>query len=116
MGGQIQEEVSEIISRRIKDPRLGFVTVTGVKVTADLKYASVYVSVMGSDQDIETSFACLRGAARFVRTELGKRLRIKRIPEIRFRYDDTGIKGARIDSLLRGLRKNGDGADLPGDC
>jgi ribosome-binding factor A len=112
LGGQIQEEVSDIIRRRIKDPRLGFVTVTKVKVSADLSYANIHVSVMGSKQDIERSLTCLDGAARFVRSELGKRLRIKRIPEIRFHYDDSCVRGARIDSILRDLKGGENGPDL----
>ena len=114
LGGQVQEEVSEIISRKLKDPRIGFVTVTRAKVTADLGYADVYVSVMGSQEDIERTFACLGSAASFIRAELGRRLRIKRIPEIRFRYDDSTARGARIDSILKDLKEDRNGGDLPG--
>ena len=111
LNSQVQEEVSEIISRRLKDPRIGFVTLTGVKVSADLSYASIYVSVMGGPIDIEKSLACLEGAASFIRSELGKRLHIRRIPEVRFYHDDSCVKGARIDSILRDLkeRKNAPG-------
>jgi len=106
LGDQIQEEVSDIIHRRLKDPRIGFVSVTGARVTADLSFAYVYVSIMGTDEDIEKGFESLVGAARFIRAELGKRLRIKRIPEIRFLYDDSSARGARIESILKHLRED----------
>jgi ribosome-binding factor A len=112
---QIQEEVSDIIHRKLKDPRVGFVTVTGVKLAADLSRASIYVSVMGSPDDITKTTACLEGAASFVRSELGRRLRIKRIPELKFRFDDSGVKGARIESILKHLKEGSDGEGLQGD-
>jgi len=111
LGGQIQEEVSEIIVRRLKDPRIGFATITGVKVSADLSYASIYVSVLGSSQEIQATLACLDGAKSFIRSELGERLRIKHIPELRFFHDDSAAKGARIDSILKHLK---DSKDDPG--
>lgn len=114
LADQIQEEVSDIIHRKLKDPRLGFTSITKVRVAADLSLADVYVSIMGSQGEIDRSVACLDGAARFIRSELGGRLRIKRIPEIRFHYDDSCVKGARIDSILRQLKKGGDGRDIEG--
>jgi ribosome-binding factor A len=107
--------VSEIIHRRLKDPRLGFVTVTRVKLTADLSHANIYVSVMGSPDDASRNLACLDGAASFIRSELGRRLRIKRIPELTFRYDDSGATGARIDSILKNLKEGKDGRDIQSD-
>jgi ribosome-binding factor A len=115
LAGQIQEEISDILFRRIKDPRIGFVSVTQVKITADLSLASVYVSVMGSAEDARRSMDCLLGAASFIRSELGKRLRIKRVPELRFFRDDSSERGARIDSIIRHLREDADGSDLQGD-
>lgn len=112
---QLQEEISDIIHRRLKDPRIGFVSVTSVKLTADLSHAHVYVSGMGSADDIEKSVACLDGAARFIRSELGRRLRIKRIPELTFRYDDSGERGARIDSIIKNLREGDGGEGLQGN-
>ncbi len=108
LGVQIQEEVSDIIRRRLKDPRIGFVSVTGARVTADLSFAYVYISAMGSEEDIGRSLECLIGAASFIRSELGKRLRIKRIPELRFVYDDTGVRAAKIEAILKDLK---DGSD-----
>jgi ribosome-binding factor A len=112
LGGQIQEEVSQIIHRKLKDPRLGFVTVTTVKLTADLRYANVYFSVMGSQKDIDTSMSCLEHAASFIRSELGRCLRVKHIPELRFYYDDSGARGARIEEILKHLKEEDHGTDL----
>ena len=115
LGGQIQEEISEIIQRRLKDPRLGFITITKVRLTADLRYATVFVSVMGRQDEIDRNLLCLEGASNFIRSELGRRLRVKHIPELRFRYDDSGVKGARIEKILRHLKEGEHGTDLQGD-
>ena len=112
---QIQEEVSDILHRKLKDPRLGFVTVTRVKLAADLSQSNIYVSVMGSPEDVTKTLTCLEGASSFVRSELGRRLRIKRIPELIFRYDDSGAKGARIESILKDLKEARDGESLQDD-
>lgn len=115
LGGQFQVEISDIIRRKLKDPRLGFVSVTRAKVSADLSYASVYFSVIGSKSDTERTMTCLEHAANFIRSELGRRLHIKRIPELRFFYDDSSVKGARIERILKNLKEGSDGKDLPGD-
>jgi ribosome-binding factor A len=111
----MQKEISEIIHRKIRDPRIGFVSVTNVKVAADLSLANVYVSVMGKQDAVDKSMAGLSGAASFIRTELARRLRIKRIPELRFYYDDSAIRGARIDSILKSLKGNSNGEDIQGN-
>ena len=115
LGGQIQEEVSEIISRKVRDPRVGFVTLTGVKVSPDLSYASIYISVMGSSKDVERSLDCLEGARSYIRLELARRLHLRHVPEIRFHHDISCERGARIDSLLRDLRECGDDGSTQDD-
>lgn len=115
LAGQFQVEISDIIRRKLKDPRLGFVSVTRAKVSADLSYASVYFSVIGSKNDTERTMTCLEHAANFIRSELGRRLHIKRIPELRFFYDDSSVKGARIEKILKNLKEGDDGENLPGD-
>ena len=115
LGNQIQEEISDIMVRKLKDPRLGFVSVTRAKVSADLSYANVYFSVIGDKGDTERTMTCLEHAASFIRSELGRRLHVKRIPELRFFYDDSSVRGARIDSILRDLKEGDDGEDLPSD-
>jgi ribosome-binding factor A len=108
LGGQIQQEISDIISRKVKDPRLGFVTVTGVVMSPDLRYAKVYITVMGEAEAAEKSLACLESAASFIRHELGGRVRVKHVPEIRFYIDKAAARGRRIDSLLREIKSPDD--------
>jgi ribosome-binding factor A len=115
LGGQVQQEISEIISRKVKDPRLGFVTVTGVKMSPDLRYATVYVTVMGADEDAEASLACLESASKFIRHELGGRLHVKHVPELRFHMDEAALRGRRIDSILREIKDPENGNDLQED-
>lgn len=96
---QIKEEVSLIIAGDLEDPRIGFVTVTDAKVSPDLRHAKIYVTVMGKEQAAE-SVEALNHAAGFVRHQLGVALRIKRIPELRFIFDETPQTAARIEELL----------------
>ncbi|MEW6210978.1 MAG: 30S ribosome-binding factor RbfA [Acidobacteriota bacterium] len=97
---QIKEEISLIISGELDDPRIGFVTVTDTKVSPDLKYAKIFVSVMGEDQQVAESMKALDHASGFIRHRLGSVMRIKRAPELRFIYDDTEKTAARIEELL----------------
>ncbi|MCD6334848.1 MAG: 30S ribosome-binding factor RbfA [Candidatus Latescibacteria bacterium] len=103
VSGVLQEEISLLV-RKLKDPRIGFVTITGVDVTIDLRYAKVYVSVMGDDETVRAqTLEGLYSAAGFIRRELGRVLSLRRIPEIAFRYDESVERGARIDALLNSL-------------
>jgi len=97
----MKQEIADILMRKIKDPRIGFVTVTDVEVSDDLRNAKVFVSVYGGDK--EASLKGLRSASAFIRTELGRRMRMKFIPEILFRFDSTLEQGAHIMELLRTL-------------
>ena len=118
VGSLIREEISEIIMRRLKDPRVGFVTVTKVKVSKDLRSAKVYVSVMGSEEEIASSMDGLRNASSFIRRELGKRIRLKFLPSLKFIYDGSMDHAFRIDAILRDLKERGafgEGADKEGD-
>jgi ribosome-binding factor A len=115
LAGQIQEIISEIIQRRIKDPRLGFVTLTLVKLTADLRHASVHVSVLGGEEEQVRSLACLESATSFIRSELGKRLRVRHIPDLKFFFDDSAVKGARIEEILKHLREGDHETGIQGD-
>ena len=100
---QMKREIADILMRKIKDPRIGFVTVTGVDVAQDLKNAKVFVSVYGGDK--EESLKGLKSATPFIRSELGKRIRMRCIPEILFRYDGTVEQGAHIMELLRSIEE-----------
>lgn len=97
----IHELVSELLVKGIKDPRIGFVTVTGVKVTDDLHVAKVYFTVIGSDEEKRSSTAGLNSSRGYIRREMGKRLRMKYIPDLIFEYDTSLDYGNRIDALLK---------------
>ena len=97
---QIKEEVSLIIAGEVEDPRVGFVTVTDAKLTPDLRYAKIYVSVMGTEAEVKESLAALKHAAGFIRTQLGAVLRMRRTPELHFVHDETIETAARIEELL----------------
>ena len=102
----IKEELGWMIEKaEIKDPRLGFVTITEVDVTGDLRHARIYFSHIGSKRDQENALAGLNSAAGFIRAELGQRLRLKFAPELEFKYDPTVEAGARISKLLQDIHK-----------
>jgi len=97
---QIREELSLIIAGEVEDPKVGFVTVTEAKISADLRTAKVYVSVLGTEDEVRESMAALKHAAGFIRNQLGVVLRMKRTPDLHFVYDDTDLRAARIEELL----------------
>lgn len=97
----LKEEISQLIRVELKDPRIGFVTVTSVDVADDLAHAKVYVSVLGSEDEGKASLETLNRAAGFVRSEIGKRVRLRHVPAIVFKYDPSIQHGAHIAKLLR---------------
>lgn len=99
----MKQEIADILMRKIKDPRIGFVTVTDVDVADDLRNAKVFVSVYGGDK--EASLKGLKSAAPFIRSELGKRMRMRFVPELLFRFDGTVEQGAHIMELLRAIEE-----------
>jgi ribosome-binding factor A len=99
----IKEEISMLLQRELKDPRLGFVTVTDVDVTADLKHAKVYVSVLGPEERWVSSFQALESARGFVWNWLRRHLDLRKTPDIAFRPDRSMEHAAHIQSLLAGL-------------
>lgn len=105
---QMQHEIADIIFRKIKDPRIGFVTVTAVEVSSDLKNAKVFVSQFGGDK--EETLRGLSSASRFIRSELGRRMRLKFVPELIFRIDDSAEKSAHVMDVLRSIKVEGKGA------
>jgi ribosome-binding factor A len=100
----LREEIADIVMNRIKDPRLGFVTVTDVDLTEDLKIARIFVSVM-EEADKERSIEILNAARGLVRSEISRRLRIKVIPAVEFRIDRSITHGRKIDALLKEIEK-----------
>jgi ribosome-binding factor A len=111
----LREEISGIISREVQDPRIGFVTVTDVEVTRDLSHATVWVSLIGAEQERRDSLRALSGAMPFVRRRLGE-LRLKRIPQLHVKHDDTAERGTRLLRILEELEAGQipDGA-VPGE-
>jgi len=105
---QIQHEISLMISRDVKDRRIGFVTVTGVQMSADLRHAKVFVSLMGSESEKKESLVALGHAAGWIRHELGQRIRMKFLPEINFLADTSQDYGERIDKLIDEIREHED--------
>ncbi len=103
---QIQHEVSLMLSRDLKDRRVGFVTVTGVRMSPDLRHARIFISAMGSEKQRKDSIDALNHAAGWIRHELGQRIRMKFLPEIVFETDSSQDYGERIDKLLDDIREN----------
>lgn len=103
VGEQMKKELSDIIGRKIKDPRIGFVTVTDVEVTGDLQQAKVFISALGDEEQRENTLKGLAKAKGFIRSEIGSRIRLRKTPEIIFEWDESIDYGHRIDTLLNQL-------------
>ncbi|MCM3569058.1 30S ribosome-binding factor RbfA [Neobacillus mesonae] len=103
VGEQMKKELSDIIGRKIKDPRIGFVTVTDVQVTGDLQQAKVFISVLGDDEQKENTLKGLAKAKGFIRSEIGHRIRLRKTPEIIFEFDESIDYGNRIETLIHEL-------------
>ena len=96
----IQREIATLIQQEIKDPRIGMVTVSGVDISPDLKHAKIYVSLLGDEKDRDKSISALNHAAQFLRHELAGHLYLKAIPALRFVYDESIARGARLSELI----------------
>ncbi|MFJ7970842.1 30S ribosome-binding factor RbfA [Psychrobacillus sp. NPDC096389] len=101
---QMKKELGEIIGRKLKDPRIGFVTVTDVAVTGDLQQATIYITVL--DGNKEDTLKALEKAKGFIRSEIGQRIRLRITPELLFQFDESAAYGNRIDDLLRQINKS----------
>jgi ribosome-binding factor A len=111
---QIRMEVAEILSRKIKDPRVQFVTVTDVKMTADLKIARIYVTALDQEHYEQQTAPGLKSAVGYIRTELGRRLNLRYTPEIVFYRDTSAEYAHRMEKILNSLpRKNDNELDEP---
>ena len=107
LGKQIERDVTDIIMKGVKDTKVGFVTVTGAEVTSDLSYCKIYYSVLGGDDRTEAAKKALERAKGFIRTELGKRLSVRKVPELIFVIDESIEYGNKIDHMLADLRRQG---------
>ncbi len=108
----IKEEVAQIVQREIKDPRIGFVTITRVNVSADLQHATVYFSILDGQGTIKETEAGLKSAQGYVRKLLGQRLRIRVTPEVTFRPDPSIAESIRMSKLIDDLNKENRGENV----
>lgn len=120
----LRDEISEILQREMKDPRLGLVSVTRVELSPDLRYAKVFVSVLGSEEERQETMKALSGAAGFVRYLLKPRMHVRHVPEVTFRLDRSMEHAEQIQRTLNELRAQqearaaaepGPGGDSPRD-
>lgn len=101
----IKQEVSTILTKEVSDPRIGFVTLTDVKVSADLRHANIFVSIFGDEKKQPDTIKGLDSATSFIRGELGHRLALRIVPEITFKVDQTVARAARIERIIHDLKK-----------
>jgi ribosome-binding factor A len=110
----LREEISRVIRREVDDPRIGFVTITDVEAAPDLRHATVWVSIIGAADEKKMTLRALTRAMPFVRRRLGV-LRLKRIPDLHVKEDDSGARGTRVLQILDDLEAGGEGSvpELP---
>ena len=108
----IKQEMGKMLLKDIKDSRIGFVTVTGVEMTGDLREAKIYVSIMGYDEQIKSSLEGLQSALGYIRREIGKRIKIRFTPEISFALDKSLDYSEHIQKLLLKIEQEGSGNKL----
>ncbi|MBM7647086.1 ribosome-binding factor A [Bacillus ectoiniformans] len=107
VGEQMKKELTDILNRKVKDPRIGFITVTDVEVTGDLQQATVFITVLGDEKKREETLKALAKAKGFIRSELGQRMRLRKTPELLFEFDASIDYGNRIESLLKKIDDHG---------
>lgn len=106
MAEAIHKEISALLVKGLKDPRIGFVTITAVEATPDLHLARIFFTVMGDEQARRDSAAGLKSSTPFLRRELGKRLRMRYVPDLLFVYDTSIDYGNRIEALIRQIQRD----------
>jgi len=102
--GQLKEELSEIL-RLLKDPRLGFVTITSVELSGDHRHVKAFVSVYGTTEEKDATMQALQSATGYIRTEIGRRIKLRHTPELIFRLDESIEHGAHINKLLKDIER-----------
>jgi ribosome-binding factor A len=108
VGEEIKKELSILLQREMKDPRIGFVTVTAVEVTSDLQLAKVFISVFGNEEQRQASLAGLQKAKGFLRSEIGKRVKLRHVPDFVFKLDQSIDYGNKIETILREISTEGE--------
>lgn len=105
VGEQMKKEIMDIVNNKVKDPRVGFLTITDVEVTNDLSLAKVYLTVLGSKNDVEQTFKALDKAKGFIKSEIGSRMRLRIVPDLNFVYDESIEYGNKIERMIQDLNK-----------
>jgi ribosome-binding factor A len=116
VGEQIREDLSELLTREVKDPGIGLITITHVKVSADLQVARAYWTIMGDEKSRKETAKALERATPFLRRQIASRLRLKRVPELAFQYDESIARQERIEALLQEIHaaeQPAEGIDRP---
>lgn len=109
----ITRELSDLMRTRMKDPRIGFASITGTRLTGDLRYAKVFISVLGSAEEQRETMRALRHGAGFLRHELAQRLTVRYVPEITFQLDESLARGAHVLELLDQVSAAPAAAEVP---
>jgi ribosome-binding factor A len=104
VGDLLIEIISELLSKDIRDPRIGAVTVTGAKVSKDLRHAQIYFNLLGKQESRKEVLAGLKSATGFIRSKVGKQLNLRFVPAIEFIYDESEDEAQRIDELLKQVK------------
>lgn len=115
VGDQIQAELASLLTREVHDPGIGFLTITQVKLSPDLQQARVYYTSIGDDKAKRESARALDRATPFLRRHVGQRLRLKRVPELTFFYDESIEQGDRVERILQELKTERAARPDPGD-
>ena len=105
----VKAEIAELLIRGLKDPRVGFVSIMGVRMSPDLRYANVYVSTYGSEKEKKSSIIGLKRSAGWIRKQLGKKLRLRLTPEVRFFEDDSLDQVFHLDEMIKEIHEEEDG-------
>ena len=109
VGALIREEIGQLLQRGVKDPRIGFCSVMHVRMSPDLRYANVYVSVLGSDKEQRDTLVGLERSTGWIRREIGKRIRLRYTPQLRFFKDDTLEEVYQLEEVFKRIHKEDDG-------
>ena len=104
--GVLLRAIGNVLSNKVRDPRVGFVTVTGVTVTSDIRNAKVFVSVIGDDKERRDTLEGLKASAPYIRREVAHQVVLKNMPELAFYYDESSEKGERIMNLLKDIKSD----------
>ena len=113
----VRMEIADLLTKGLKDPRIGFVSIMDVRVSSDLRYANIYVSLMGSESEKKSSLVGLRNSSGWIRKHLGKHLRLRYTPELRFFEDTTLDRVFHLDEVFKTLHdeETGKGEDAGTD-